>query len=334
VTDKSKQRARAFARANGISHQAAANQLRAPLKKLNNQSEARVEALLDPAVIANGARVCPKVRLADVLPIEGSGISDPDYSYALKAHLDFLVRDRDENPLFAVEYDGGGHDDANDATKNRLCEHFGLPLARIERHHLDLQSHPHHAVQWLVEVFFLGREFEEAQAQGHIPPDEAFDPALMARDTRFGKDLFPLAFTKRSRLGILAAQQADQIPRSAVFHFVVWVEDRATAVTVLRVGPNRFLAARASIYLNGFAITASDVAHEFAYEQLGRSLRAWLDGRPVAQDGPAVQAKLLPLVRVGTVTQCGGSLGDLDGFEMRPRVEGKRIVYELLGPRR
>src|SRR5688572_19418368 len=71
--------------------------------------------------------VFPKLRLADVFPISNSGISDREYSYALKAHFDILVV-QDNLPVLAIEFDGSGHDDKDDNLKNGLCDRFGLPL--------------------------------------------------------------------------------------------------------------------------------------------------------------------------------------------------------------
>ena len=56
------------------------------------------------------ALVNVKVRLADVLPIEGSGLSQDLYQFALQAHYDFVITDLAQHPLFAVEFDGPSHD--------------------------------------------------------------------------------------------------------------------------------------------------------------------------------------------------------------------------------
>jgi hypothetical protein len=43
-------------------------------------------------------------------------------SYALMAHYDFVVADENEQPLFAVEFDGPGHSPLNDG-KIRAISH-------------------------------------------------------------------------------------------------------------------------------------------------------------------------------------------------------------------
>jgi very-short-patch-repair endonuclease len=106
------------------------------LKRLLNQSEDATDQRLRAASRRHDASVFPKVRLADILPIEGSGITNREYSYALNAHVDFVVADADHDPLFAVEFDGPTHRSekqmVRDEIKNRLCRRLGLPLIRID----------------------------------------------------------------------------------------------------------------------------------------------------------------------------------------------------------
>lgn len=74
---------------------------------LVNGHEVLTDQSLERAASAAGYRIAPKVRIADVLAIRGSGLSDPQYSYALRAHFDFVVTESDERiPEFAVEFDG------------------------------------------------------------------------------------------------------------------------------------------------------------------------------------------------------------------------------------
>ncbi|MFX9703750.1 DUF2726 domain-containing protein, partial [Acinetobacter baumannii] len=71
--------------------------------------------------------VLTKCRIADVLPIDNSGLSKTLYGYALKSHLDFIIT-FDFKPVIVVEFDGPGHVTprslANDQYKNQICEHF------------------------------------------------------------------------------------------------------------------------------------------------------------------------------------------------------------------
>jgi hypothetical protein len=56
-------------------------------KKILNLHEEVTDQRLVSVCAGYGARVCPKVRIADVLLIEQSGVSDMEYSYALSSTL-------------------------------------------------------------------------------------------------------------------------------------------------------------------------------------------------------------------------------------------------------
>jgi uncharacterized protein DUF2726 len=68
------------------------------LKRLLNQSEKETYTILGQLTGEWGAHTFPKVRLADVLPIESSGISNDLYGFALQSHFDFVVTDYDFLP--------------------------------------------------------------------------------------------------------------------------------------------------------------------------------------------------------------------------------------------
>jgi hypothetical protein len=72
------------------------------LKLLLNYSEAHTDESLRAVCDAYGARVFPKVRVADVLPIEHSGISDDLYRYALQGHFDFVAAEQSSVTVHGV----------------------------------------------------------------------------------------------------------------------------------------------------------------------------------------------------------------------------------------
>jgi hypothetical protein len=115
---------------------------------LVNIGEAETDAVLQEVAEKPEVRVFAKPRLADVLNIERSGLSDDLYRYALKAHLDFVVAQQSDGRVhFAVEFDGPYHQDSavaqrNDAMKNEICERLGLPLLRIDADFLHGQGLP------------------------------------------------------------------------------------------------------------------------------------------------------------------------------------------------
>ena len=89
-----------------------------------------------------------------------------DWDYAFKAHFDFVVHARlaerhATHPLFAVEFDGPGHDTpaarARDARKNRLCLASGLPLVRVDATHLHERDRLS-LIEWLAALWAARRE--------------------------------------------------------------------------------------------------------------------------------------------------------------------------------
>lgn len=103
-------------------------------KRLLTQAEKATYDLLKPLCEKWGTHVFIKVRLADVLPIENSGVNDSAFRFALQSHFDFVVADANYRPLFAVEFDGDTHtaevQQQRDHQKNQLCERFRFPFLR------------------------------------------------------------------------------------------------------------------------------------------------------------------------------------------------------------
>lgn len=150
-------------------------------KLLVNQYEHATDVELRAAAVRLNARVCPKVRIADALDINNSGINNQEYSYALKAHFDFVIVDGESKPVFSVEFDEPYHDydiDAvrRDALKNSICEKLEMPLLRVDATFLlQIGKSRFSVLSWMAEVCFLFQGFCIAQSGGQIPYDEPFD---------------------------------------------------------------------------------------------------------------------------------------------------------------
>ena len=86
------------------------------LKKLSNKGEAEVFKQISPVADRYRSSIYRKVRVADVVDIKRLNASSLR-KYALMAHLDFVVADENEQPLFAVSLDGPGHSPSHDAEK-------------------------------------------------------------------------------------------------------------------------------------------------------------------------------------------------------------------------
>lgn len=156
-------------------------------KKIVNFSEGVTVIKLRKVAHEYGAQVFAKVRIADALDITQSGLSKAEYSYALRAHFDFVVADRNSVPYFGVEFDGPSHDQPGqkekDKRKDNICKKLGMPLLHIDRELLHKKIADTDLVSWLAELWFLWMQFTKAQQAGSIPHDEIFDYSFIFQPT-------------------------------------------------------------------------------------------------------------------------------------------------------
>ena len=78
------------------------------ISRLVNRYERRALRLIEKVAKKYNQEVWLKVRLADVLPINNSGLAGDLFDFALKAHFDFVLT-LDYEPILALEFDGPGH---------------------------------------------------------------------------------------------------------------------------------------------------------------------------------------------------------------------------------
>ncbi|KKG08763.1 DUF2726 domain-containing protein [Methanosarcina sp. 2.H.A.1B.4] len=163
-------------------------------KRIENKQEERTHEILNDIAKEYEARIFTKTRVADVLEIGNTGLSDNEYKYALMAHFDFVVTDNDYMPKFAVEFDGSQHkSDASairrDELKNNICRKFGFPLLRITSEYFEKIGKFPTILSWITELYFLQELFYAAQDKGEIPQDEpwmwfnviGYDPVVRYR---------------------------------------------------------------------------------------------------------------------------------------------------------
>jgi hypothetical protein len=130
--------------------------------------------------------VAPRVAIQSVLSKE-ERLSDAAFSMYTKGHFDCVVcRADSREPLFAVEFDGFGHDKPlqveRDRLKNLFCMAAGLPLLRLNTADLIPQDRVS-ILEWLSQALidWLDRmedENDELLDRGFEPPreaDEGFD---------------------------------------------------------------------------------------------------------------------------------------------------------------
>ncbi|GAB6275382.1 MAG: hypothetical protein STSR0004_22490 [Peptococcaceae bacterium] len=160
--------------------------LKKMFKKLLNIPEKTTHRKLKDICNQYDAAVFAKVRLADVLPVENSGITDSEFRFALQSHFDFVIADLDTMPLFAVEFNGKHHEQKiqkeRDRKKISLCKRFEFPLLKITSKFLSDTYRSMDILTWFIEVWFLKEEFYKQQEAGNIPYDEPFDPMNIMYD--------------------------------------------------------------------------------------------------------------------------------------------------------
>ena len=252
-------------------------------KKLVNTHEAATKRILDVAAGRNNASVYAKIRIADALNTERSGISSDLYSYGLKAHFDFVVADAADMALFAVEYDGPTHFDAatiaRDRMKNELCERLGMPLARVRDEHIFKQARGIDYLTWLSEFYFAFQSLLRAQERGDFPVDEPPDPMLFFSNPHIS-GRFPLFVSAHARIS-LRKLHSNKLIREAV-PMVLRGDDRAGRTNVLLLlllADGSIVTSQSAIYLRSFGIAPAEAAEEIAIVNLESLVREHVERR-------------------------------------------------------
>lgn len=267
-----------------------------PRPLLVNGHEVNTDKALERAAVASGYRIAPKVRLADVLPISGSGLSNPEFSYALRSHFDWVVTEGDErNPQFAVEFDGASHDApevaARDALKDRIAIHFAFPLLRIDGTFLRrVRKRP--LLEILVEAWKAWREFMAAQDAGEIAWDEPWMyQALFSVDPATGKWTPALAIDAggRSLVRVLFERGVCRSFQPTSLVQMHWGRQIVGSYAMVELTDGTFVTGRSRIRSYNFEpIPAWELADDLAIENLRMNLRLWMDGHNVAVSGADV----------------------------------------------
>jgi Protein of unknown function (DUF2726) len=269
---------------------------------LVNEYEQVVDTKLAKLCERYGARLLIKVGLKEVLPINGSGLDDEDFSYALMAHFDFVLADETGRALLAVEFDGRRHRSdpkqrRRDEKKNRICEHFFLPLIRAGAPWLREADH-RTLLEWIIEIWFEHRRLcdqkdamDEEDWDGDPPefdPDD-FDYTTAYATREEGLQIFaPLdAFREaRERIGRWYWSRLGRVEYRGWYQEAE--EGHHVGLLALEVEPGAWLTGVGQADLRGlylWSLTGVDpptVAQDIALLDLSRQLAEWDRGRAVA----------------------------------------------------
>jgi len=208
-----------------------------------------------------------KIRLADVLRIEGSGIEDALYTFALQTHFDFLICDVRQDPLFAVEFDGPTHreqaQEARDAKKDALCARFDLPLLRINTNHLLKKYNKASLLQWIISAWELQKAFNAAQALGQIPAEEDFDPIMLWHSGKTLEEIHPHWIGLRPRLHIEKLHKKGRLPVGHTCS-VTFTDDRENyrGIELIDVGADQVVCVESAMREQRFPLYLGDLFRE------------------------------------------------------------------------
>jgi len=250
-------------------------------KKIFNFHEEATNLRLNEVCGNYGAKAYPKVRVADVLLIENSGISNTEYSYALKAHFDFVVCDKEHMPQFAVEFDGPSHNKKSqkekDQLKNKLCDRFDFPLLRINSNHLPKKYREYDLLSWLAETWFLSIEFHQAQEAGHVPWDEPFDP-MMFINLPGKRTKFPMWLASEVRIKVQKLAETGRIANGIISHWIgIDENNNYHGIAWLKVSDEVGVISETAMRKQQFPVSESELLSEIlcfqVYEQLERVLK-------------------------------------------------------------
>lgn len=235
-----------------------------PLKKIVNRSEAIVLESLQVIAADYGYRIHPKVRLADVAPIEGSGIRSDLYSFALKSHFDFLACNESHDPVFVVEFDGPSHrgkvQRERDRKKDEICRLFEIPLLRINSNHLLKKYNRESLLKWIVSAWELQKSFIEAQEKGHVPEDEDFYVLAFHHPGKTIEEVHPHWISLRPVLAIRKLHKQGVLPMSHTCQAVFTdVDDNYRGIEWIDVNDGKVLAVESAMRRQLFPLYLGDL---------------------------------------------------------------------------
>ncbi|GAB5521957.1 MAG: hypothetical protein RhofKO_42080 [Rhodothermales bacterium] len=250
------------------------------MKRLLNRSEERVNRTLSELTESWDAHTYPKVRLADVLPIEQSGISARSYRFALQSHFDFVVTDSDFNPLFAVEFDGPTHKSVvqaqRDDIKDALCQRFQLPLLRVNARYIDEPYRQMDLLAWFVNYWFAQQAINEAYETGQIHPTEYVD-RLMIFSLPGSSSTFPLWLTADVRTTFKQHYSSGKCLDFGPSSFVgVDPQGNYHAISYIAVTESEGLIAETGMRTQRFQVPCADVLDAITEHQILDDFQAYL----------------------------------------------------------
>jgi len=248
-------------------------------KLIVNKYEEKTDEVLDAVVKKYDARLSLKPRVADALQITNSGLSYNEYSYALKAHFDFVVCKKDSTPEFAVEFDELHHKleketIRRDKLKNNICCKLEFPLLRITSEYLEKIGKFPTILSWITELYFLEQRFYVAQEQGQIPMDE---PWLWFNLVGYDPFIHHRAFIEQAFTKSLCSDPVPQYISGSC-------DDRKSYATlaVLKIKDNEYITSFVECSaINFYAIPPRMISTELAVYNVAKKLKKYIKSNTI-----------------------------------------------------
>lgn len=245
-----------------------------------------------------GAHVFSKVRLADVISVNNSGISNEEFSFSLKSHVDFLVTDSEQDVQFCVEFDGPTHRQPEqirrDELKNQLLKKFRVPFIRINSRYLEDRYRGLDLLTYFVDVWFLAQAFDEAQERGQIPPEEIFDPTFIISDGQPNGKRWPYWISIELQTDIQRMYKEQLIAQPAPSNWI-GVDDRGNyrCLAWLFLTPETCVFIETGMRGHGFpAVYSSDLLSQLAVYDLHAAIQKALDGSAARVPRDTLESRL------------------------------------------
>ncbi len=255
------------------------------VKRILNKSEKLTHHDLLNVSEQFGVRVESKTRIADVLQINNSGISNELYTYAMKAHFDFLlVNDETELPLLAVEFDGPSHDwdikqRERDNKKNNLCEKLEFPFLRIRSTWIENNYRGLNLLDYFVGMWFHRDNFNWAQKEGLIPPDEMFD-SISITYIPGTSNLFPYDLSADKRKKIQELYENGVIKERSPSRYVgMDSKGNYRCLAYIKVRKDAWLSVETAMRAQFFPIDCCEVLMDIAVCDMAQKLENYKNGK-------------------------------------------------------
>jgi len=247
---------------------------------LLNKSEELVFRELTSIASDNALRLFAKPRLSDVI-VKDRRLMQREFDFYTRAHVDFVLADATTKPIMIIEYDGPFHETAyqqeRDQIKDALCVEADLGILRINANHVTRLYRGITVLRWVVEVSELQRWFDKAQADGRVPYDEPFDPAMISDDGSGRKWPYWLSASTTQAINSFMRKLARDIPKGSAGIIGTDQAGNGHRLSFLWFG-DRLLWAKTAVRKQHIDFPSYDLLQELATCELGIKLSKFRRG--------------------------------------------------------